>query len=207
MQTTSTAGARSWDEALKNSFGNQYRIEKLTVNYRNPSIVAQKALAVAKASGLQIEQTASPRDIPHAFEIHSVGVYEVYQEAAKLAYELSEEFISFGKEGRVAVIVRPEKVNELKNAIFEKIQEDYGQVIADKIISQKSPDAQLEIISPEDSKGLEFDAVLLVEPLDLQLYDSQGHQTYESISALYVAMTRPTSRLVLVHFKDLPVGF
>ncbi|MDR2538637.1 MAG: AAA family ATPase [Bifidobacteriaceae bacterium] len=207
MQTTSSAGARNWNDALKSTFGKNYRIERLTVNYRNPKIVAEKAITVAKASGLKIEQTASARDVPNSFEIRSVGVYEVYEEAAKTAYELSEEFITFGKEGRVAVIVRPEKVDELKQAIFKKIEEDYGQVIAHQISSQKSPDAQLEIISPEDSKGLEFDAVLLVEPLDLQLYDNQGHQTYESMSALYVAMTRPTSRLVLVHFKNLPKGF
>jgi DNA helicase IV len=207
MQTTSAAGSRSWEAALDSIFKNEYSIKKLTVNYRNPQLVAQKALAVAEASGLKIEQTLSPRVVKNSFEIRSVGVYEVYEEAAKTAYALSEEFISWGKEGRVAVIVRPEKVNELTQAIYRKIEEDYGQIVADRIRSQKSPDAQLEIISPEDSKGLEFDAVLLVEPLDLQQYDDDGKQTFESASALYVAMTRPTSRLVLVHFKNLPKGF
>ena len=48
-----------------------------------------------------------------------------------------------------------------------------------------------------DSKGLEFDVVVLVEPF--QLASRPGD--------LYVAMTRPTKRLDVVYSERLPEGF
>jgi len=55
-------------------------------------------------------------------------------------------------------------------------------------------DAPLVVLTPVQAKGLEFDVVVLVEPADLAAGD------------LYVAMTRPTVRLHVVHAADLPTG-
>ena len=52
----------------------------------------------------------------------------------------------------------------------------------------------LVVLDVRSAKGLEIDAVVLVEPDELAPSD------------LYVAMTRPTQRLVLVHSRDLPKG-
>jgi DNA helicase IV len=53
-------------------------------------------------------------------------------------------------------------------------------------------------MTPTQSKGLEFDAVVLVEPADV-LKGGAGD--------LYVAMTRPTQALRVVHSKPLPAGW
>jgi len=207
MQTSSPAGTRNWDQRIKEFFQDNYQIKKLTINYRNPKEVAQLAYKVLKKSGSEIEINEAPRKVPKSVEIKSTGVYEVYQDAAHSAYELINQYVEFGQYGKVVVIVRPEKVEELTKAIYQFIEDDYGQIVADQIHSLKAPDAQLEIISPEESKGLEYDAVVLVEPIDLQEFDANNKQTQESKSALYIAMTRPTQKLVVVHFKDLPKGF
>jgi superfamily I DNA/RNA helicase len=47
-------------------------------------------------------------------------------------------------------------------------------------------------------KGLELDGVVVVEPADIVASEQQG------LRALYVALTRSTQRLTIVHAKPLP---
>ena len=56
--------------------------------------------------------------------------------------------------------------------------------------------ADVTLIDPRESKGLEYDVVVVVEPA----------QIAARAGDLYVAMTRPTQRLVLVHAEPLPEG-
>src|SRR4029453_4523674 len=58
--------------------------------------------------------------------------------------------------------------------------------------------APVVVLSPDDAKGLEFDVVVVVEPAEI--VDESTH----GLRALYVALTRCTSRLVLVHERPLP---
>lgn len=50
------------------------------------------------------------------------------------------------------------------------------------------------LLEPRQAKGLEFDTVLVVEPAEFTLHD------------LYVALTRATQRLGVIHFGPLPLG-
>ena len=53
------------------------------------------------------------------------------------------------------------------------------------------------VIDPDEARGLEFDAVIVVEPADFpQNYGRQG--------PLYTALTRPNRELAIVHAKPLP---
>ena len=51
------------------------------------------------------------------------------------------------------------------------------------------------VLTPRESKGLEFDHVVVVEPA---LVGRAG------LRELYVALSRPTKTLVVVHARDLP---
>ncbi|XQL98819.1 ATP-binding domain-containing protein [Brachybacterium sp. UNK5269] len=53
-------------------------------------------------------------------------------------------------------------------------------------------------MTAQDAKGLEFDAVVIVEPAEL--VDAHG------AGDLYVAMTRTTQHLGVVHARPLPAG-
>ncbi|HUX70697.1 MAG TPA: ATP-binding domain-containing protein, partial [Cellulomonadaceae bacterium] len=55
----------------------------------------------------------------------------------------------------------------------------------------------LTLLTPRQSKGLEFDVVVLVEP---------AHVLAAGAGDLYVAMTRPTQQLRVVHASPLPDG-
>ena len=49
-------------------------------------------------------------------------------------------------------------------------------------------------------KGLELDGVVVVEPARIVRDEDQG------LRALYVALTRPTQRLTIVHAEELPAA-
>jgi DNA helicase IV len=56
------------------------------------------------------------------------------------------------------------------------------------------------VLTPRQAKGLEFDHVVVVEPAAIAEDGEQG------LRELYVALTRPTKTLVVVHARALPEG-
>ncbi len=83
-----------------------------------------------------------------------------------------------------------------------RLDERDGGLVA--VIAPPERTAQIEALAPEgvdvmsarDAKGLEYDAVILADPASIAAVPQD----------LYVAMTRPTKRLVLVHEGELPAG-
>ncbi|MDQ4091514.1 MAG: ATP-binding domain-containing protein, partial [Actinomycetota bacterium] len=62
-------------------------------------------------------------------------------------------------------------------------------------------DVPVALLAVDQAKGLEFDSVVLVEPAAI-VAEGVGDNTGRR--ALYVAMTRTTRRLHLVHAEALP---
>ncbi|MEO9096544.1 MAG: AAA family ATPase [Microbacteriaceae bacterium] len=56
---------------------------------------------------------------------------------------------------------------------------------------------EVTVLDPDSARGIEFDAVVVVEPADFK--QNRGHQ-----GPLYTALTRPNRELVVVHSKSLP---
>jgi DNA helicase IV len=61
-------------------------------------------------------------------------------------------------------------------------------------------DAPVSVLTVAGAKGLEFDAVVVVEPAAIVGESARG------LNDLYVAMTRPTQRLHVVFSTELPPG-
>ena len=55
------------------------------------------------------------------------------------------------------------------------------------------------LLTPREAKGLEFDHVVVVEPALIAAHE-------QGLRELYVALTRPTKTLVVVHARPLPAG-
>jgi hypothetical protein len=65
--------------------------------------------------------------------------------------------------------------------------------------------ADLVVLAAEGSNGLEFDATVVVDPMDIASRGSaQGQVTRRGLRTLYVTMTRPTRRLAIVASTGLP---
>ena len=58
--------------------------------------------------------------------------------------------------------------------------------------------AQATVLDPPDAKGLEFDAVVVVEPAAIAGHSARG------LRLLYVALTRAVQELVVIHAEPLP---
>jgi len=79
-------------------------------------------------------------------------------------------------------------------------------VIAPRLLAAGTPsgdafdEASVPVLTPRQAKGLEFDHVVVVEPAAIAEDGEQG------LRELYVALTRPTKTLVVVHARPLPEG-
>ena len=61
-------------------------------------------------------------------------------------------------------------------------------------------DAPIAVLDAVETKGLEFDHVVVVEPRQLVAADRAG------LRSLYVTITRATQTLAIVHAEPLPEG-
>ncbi len=61
-----------------------------------------------------------------------------------------------------------------------------------------SPDHPLVVVPAALAKGLEFDAVIVVEPAAIAEHEPHG------IRLLFVALTRAVQHLAIAHSRDLP---
>jgi len=59
-------------------------------------------------------------------------------------------------------------------------------------LDRSEDDEVRPVLTPRQAKGLEFDHVVVVEPALIELRE------------LYVALTRPTKTLVVLHARELP---
>jgi DNA helicase IV len=60
-------------------------------------------------------------------------------------------------------------------------------------------ETRIALLTPREAKGMEFDHVIVAEPA---LIVEEGRE--QGLRELYVALTRPTTTLVVVHSRPLP---
>jgi superfamily I DNA/RNA helicase len=69
--------------------------------------------------------------------------------------------------------------------------------LVEPALAERSAFEGIPILTPREAKGLEFDHVIVVEPALV----ADRHQ---GLRELYVALTRPTRTLVVLHARPLP---
>ena len=177
-QTGSQAGAGSWADVLGPYVAQRWRLEQLTVNYRNPAEIAQLADRVLAAIDVDI---TPPRSVRHTGvsprTIHTSTLVDA------LPTVVAEERAAIGN-GRVAVLGPLAKMDELSTTVAAGSEVDL--------------DAPVTVMTVAQAKGLEFDAVILVDPAAIMVESPRG------LNDLYVALTRTTHRLCIVHSGALP---
>jgi DNA helicase IV len=188
-QTSTAAGTRDWAATFDRVLAGGWRLAELTVNYRTPASVARTAERVGRAAGLPLSPTTSARDVEDALRTEQVDAAGVADAVTRVAAEALAEVRDANGAGRVAVIAAPESV-----AALSAVLPGAGATRA----GAPDLDAPLTLMTPTQSKGLEFDVVVLVEPAEV-LKGGAGD--------LYVAMTRPTQGLRVVHSRPLPAGW
>jgi DNA helicase IV len=177
-QTGNRAGAASWADVLGPYVAGRWRLEQLTINYRNPAEIAQLADRVLAAIDVDI---TPPQSVRHT------GVPPRCVEACALADALpkvvSEEAAAVGN-GRVAVLGPGAQLAQLRALV--------------PAASDADLDAPVTVLTVGQVKGLEFDAVVLVDPAAIMAESPRG------LNDLYVALTRTTHRLTILCPDALP---
>jgi DNA helicase IV len=191
-QTSTSAGAHSWTAMLDPVLRGSWRLAELTVNYRTPASVAEAARQVAVAAGLPVSPLTSAREVEDALVTERVADEDLATVAASRAVAAAGNVLDASGAGRVAVVASDERIGVVRRAMADAGQAAGAAlpVASDNV----DLDAPLVVLTPVQAKGLEFDVVVLVEPADLAAGD------------LYVAMTRPTVALHVVHAAPLPPG-
>ncbi len=165
------------------------RIRELSVCYRTPEPIMDYA---ANVLAVALPGVRPPRSVRGGAEpvVVPVGRDELTSVVATtLRAELAHLDETGG--GNVAVIVTDSMLAEIEAGLE-------GEGIAYGDASRVGLDARVSVLPMRLAKGLELDAVVVVEPARIIAEEPQG------LRSLYVALTRPTRRLTIVHAEPLP---
>ncbi|PQZ94775.1 hypothetical protein CQ018_05370 [Arthrobacter sp. MYb227] len=175
-QSTGAFARADWADiisSLKSAL--PYRVEELEHGYRVPREVfdiAARLLPIAAPDLRAPIIVRAANAIPTLFDVPD----------AQLALEVAKVASHHSGKGRfVGVIAQKERWDEIKEAFSQE-----------ELIWSDSSSGQLgksiNLVTPSDSKGLEFDSIIVVDPQRI-LEDDNGERL------LYIALTRTTSRL------------
>ncbi|MEU4241159.1 AAA family ATPase [Actinoplanes sp. NPDC026619] len=186
-QTSELAGTTGWEQVFEPYVAQRWNLVELTVNYRTPAEVMAVAADVLAA----IDPALQP---PRSVRSAGVAPWSLRVPRAALAAEtiaaVRLEAAEVG-DGRVGVLVPDALAEELGRQLVEAVP---GAAVGEQ------PDLlnQIVLMTVRQAKGLEFDSVVVVEPDEIVAESPRG------LSDLYVAVTRATRRLGVLHSSDLP---
>jgi DNA helicase IV len=185
-QTSADWGAQSWDDVLEPIAPGRWRAVELSVNYRTPTEIMALAADVLHAvdpgakAPESVRETGAPpiaRRVPTEADL----VAAVADEAAA-AYAVVDG-------GTVGVLVPPALLGAVLGAVVARLP---------SVAAGEPLEAPVSVLTVTSAKGLEFDNVVLVDPASVIAGGAHG------LRDLYVALTRATQRLVVVHTGELP---
>ncbi len=212
-QTGSPAGASSWGQVLDRYVAGRWQLRELTVNYRTPRLVMDLAGALLAAHGQDVKAPDSARD----GDWPPIGLRPPTRSTAAVAATVRAALVHDEESvpgGRFAVVTTRAARDELATAL--------SPLLAAEALAAPAPGAErgprensggsdgpadaeplaarVSVLRADEVKGLEYDAVVVVDPAAMVAESPRG------VNDLYVALTRPTQRLAVVHHGDLPAG-
>jgi DNA helicase IV len=188
-QSTGAWAHASWDEILEHLPDRRpARRAELTVGYRIPGPSMALAARVLRVAAPGLSPPVSVRTSGDEPRIEAAPTGSGL--AALTARVAQEELAAIGS-GNVAVI-HPASLQPALVSAFETAGIDFGQAQRDGL------DHSITLVPIGIVKGLEVDDAIVVEPAAIVDEEPQG------VRALYVALTRATRRLSVLHHRALP---
>ena len=189
-QATGALAPDDWDDILRHLPATRgARVIGLSVGYRIPAQIMELANKVMMAATPSLRAPTSVR----AGDEHPEYVHVAGSELLTAVVAATKDLDADVGEGNIAIVV--------PDAMFEAVS---GALAAAGIEHGKATRTGLEmgitVVPVSVVKGLELDGVVVVEPADIVAGEQQG------LRALYVALTRSTKRLTIVHAKPLPAA-
>jgi len=177
-QRTAEAGVSDWDRVLDEAGVERHEVAELAISYRVPN----EFLSIAGA--LLPEGAPAPRGVREA-PLAPVAVF-----ASELGAAVASEAVRLSSIGSVGVVAPLALMDEVRAGLA-------GIEWADAIHASLGPGVNL--LDLHVAKGLEFDAIVVVEPAAMLRERPDG-----GVGGLYTALTRATRGLSIVHAEPLP---
>lgn len=185
-QATGPLAPADWDDVLAHLPDRRPpRVTGLSVGYRIPAQIMDLATRVMQVATPGLRVPRSVRVGEAAPRIRRVDdlVGGVVDEVGSLRAELPK--------GRIAVIAPDDRCTTVSAGLR-------AAGLPHGLAASSGLDEPLTVVPVSVVKGLELDAVVVVEPADIVAQPQLG------LRALYVALTRSTQRLSIVHAAELP---
>jgi hypothetical protein len=187
-QATGPWAPEGWDEVTAHLPGQRTpRLVELTVSYRTPAEVVEVAARVLAETAPGLRPPTPVRRTGVAPHFEQVEAGRLAERVAALSTQACRDVAP----GTAAVLAPGSLVADLAVAL-----DAAGVQATDP--RRDGLGAPLSLLPVDLANGLEFDAVVVVEPAAIVEESPQG------LRALYVALTRPTRRLTVIHTRPLP---
>jgi DNA helicase IV len=187
-QATGPWAPPDWDAVLAHlPTRKPARVRELSIGYRTPASILTLANRVLAVAFPGLRPPASVREGDSEAVVVAVDAASLPARVAALA---AAERDAVG-EGNVAV-VGPDSLVGAVAAALREASVAHGEAERTGLASQ------VTVVPVRLVKGLELDSVIVVEPAAIVREEPQG------LRSLYVALTRSTRRLTLVHAEPLP---
>jgi DNA helicase IV len=187
-QATGPFAPDDWSDVLRHlPDKRQPQVVGLSVGYRIPSQIMELADKVMKEAAPSLRAPTSVRDGEHPPQI--IRSTSLLDDVAAAAAQMVADVAT----GNVAVVC-PDQMADAVSASLTKAGLSHGRAGATAL------DTSLTVVPVSVVKGLELDGVIVVEPAEIVAANQHG------LRLLYVALTRSTQRLTVVHAADLPAS-
>jgi DNA helicase IV len=187
-QATGPFAPDDWSEVLAHLPDRRpARVVELTIGYRIPGQIMAMANRILRLAAPHIAPPDAVREGDAPPEVRRVAAEDLGEGAVAAVRGLQDELGDAG-----IAVVAPASTVDIIVAALEREGVPFG------LASRTGLTSDVTVVPVELAKGLELDGVVLIEPAKVVAEERQG------LRALYVALTRSTRRLAIVHSEPLP---
>lgn len=180
-QSTGAWARDSWEEVAQELAGEvATETAELTLGYRVPRQVFEFAAQLLPFAAPEVTAPRVVRSGPADPELVEVPTADLAAQAVTAAS-------AHAGSGRFVGLICPEQFRSAIEEEFSRRDISWGNV------GEGELDKAINLARPAESKGLEFDAVVVVDPTGIVSEAERGYRM------LYVALTRTTKYLTVVH--------
>ena len=185
-QATGAWAHENWESILLHLPKRQEpQICELTIGYRIPAPLMELAANV-------LQEAAPGLDPPSSVRAEGEPpIFVQVEDSLDLLSEVVTEEQKKADSGNLAIVAANSQIGEIESLL------DNAEIVFGRP-NRRGLDEQLAVVPVGLVKGLEVDVVIVVEPKRIIEEQIQG------MRALYVALTRATKRVVVVHAEELP---
>ncbi len=186
-QATGPWSYATWEDILRYLPAAAHsRHDELTLGYRAPGQILDLASKLLPVAAPTVRPTRSIRQGRREPRIVQVERDQLFSESVRQATALAEEGLLVG------LVVSADDLGGLTTFVGERT--DVG------LLDRDGMHRRVTVVEATAAKGLEFDAVVVMEPGAI----ANAGDGPRGLRLLYVAMTRPIQHLSLVHAEPLP---